>query len=50
MDAMTDQQMNVILNLVADKFEKCESIEELKKAVNEIRRMAKKERPEDKED
>lgn len=34
-EPMTDNQMNVILNLVADKFESCKDIEE-------VRSMAKK--------
>lgn len=42
---MTDKQMEVILNLVADKFSKCKDMEEVAKAVEEIREMAKKEKP-----
>ena len=42
---MTDKQMEVILNLVADKFSKCKDMDEVTKAVQEIRNMAKKEKP-----
>lgn len=43
---MTDKQLEVILNLVADKFESCENMEEVKQAVDEVRKMAKKEKTE----
>ncbi len=43
---MTDKQLEVILNLVADKFESCENMEEVKKAVDDVRKMAKKEKTE----
>lgn len=39
---MTDKQMEVILNLVADKFSNCKNMEEVAKAVQEVRNMAKK--------
>ena len=42
---MTDKQMDVILNLVADKFSNCKTMEEVAKAVQEVRDMAKKEKP-----
>lgn len=42
---MTDKQMEVILNLVADKFSNCKNMEEAAKAVQEVRDMAKKEKP-----
>lgn len=45
MDEMTDKQMEVILNLVTDKFAGCKSMDEVKKAVDEVRNMAKKEKP-----
>ena len=45
MEEMTDKQMEVILNLVADKFAGCEDMEAVKKAVSEVRDMAKKEKP-----
>ena len=41
-EPMTDNQMNVILNLVADKFESCKDMEEVKKAIEEVRSMAEK--------
>lgn len=46
MNEMTDKQMEVILNLVADKFAGCKDMEEVKKAIDEVRNMAKKEKPE----
>ena len=42
---MTDKQMEVILNLGADKFSNCKTMEEVAKAVQEVRDMAKKEKP-----
>lgn len=39
---MTDQQLEVIMTLVADKFEGCKDMEEVKKAIEEVREMAKK--------
>lgn len=42
---MTDKQLEVILNLVADKFESCKDMNEVAKAVAEVRNMAKKEKP-----
>ena len=41
---MTDKQMEVILNLVADKFAACKDMEEVKKAIEDVREMAKKDR------
>ena len=41
MNQMTDKQMEVILNLVADKFAACKDMEEVKKAVEQVREMAK---------
>lgn len=41
---MTDKQMEVILNLVADKFSGCKDMDEVKKAIEEVRNMAKKEK------
>ena len=46
MNEMTDKQMEVILNLVADKFAGCKDMEEVKRAIDEVRNMAKKEKPE----
>ena len=42
---MTDKQMEVILNLVADKFSNCKNMEVVAKAVQEVRDMAKYEKP-----
>lgn len=47
MEIMTDKQMEVILNLVADKFAACKNMDEVKKAINEVREMAKKEKAND---
>lgn len=41
---MTDKQLEVIMNLVADKFEGCKDMDEVKKAIEEVRSMAKKEK------
>ena len=46
-EVMTDKQMEVILNLVADKFDKCQSMEEVKQALEEVRAMASKEKSND---
>lgn len=43
---MTDKQLEVILNLVADKFESCKDMEEVKNAIEDVRKMAKKEKAE----
>lgn len=43
-DKMTDKQLEVILNLVADKFQSCKDMEEVKKAIEDVRKMAKKEK------
>ncbi|MCM1165666.1 MAG: hypothetical protein NC401_06610 [Ruminococcus sp.] len=43
-EAMTDKQMEVILTLVADKFEKCKDMDEVKKAIEDVKEMAKKEK------
>lgn len=42
---MTDKQMDVILNLVADKFSNCKNMDQVAEAVQEVRNMAKKEKP-----
>ena len=44
-EIMTDRQLEVILNLVADKFSGCQDMEEVKKAIDEVRQMAKKDKP-----
>ncbi|MCL2109444.1 MAG: hypothetical protein FWH20_08905 [Oscillospiraceae bacterium] len=38
-DVMTDKQMEFIANLIADKFDKCLSLEEVKREVQNIRYM-----------
>ncbi len=43
---MTDKQLEVIMNLVADKFAGCKDMEEVRKAIEEVRNMAQKERAE----
>ena len=46
-EPMTDNQMNVILNLVADKFESCKDMEEVRKPLQKFeawRRKANKKR------
>lgn len=43
---MTDKQLEVIMNLVADKFDSCKDMEEVKKAIQEVREMARKEKSE----
>ena len=40
---MTDKQIEIILKLVADKFANCKDMEEVKKAIEEVKRMAEKE-------
>ncbi len=40
---MTDKQMEVILSLVADKFDACQDMQAVKKAVQDVREMAEKE-------
>lgn len=44
MESMTDKQMEVILNLVADKFAACKTMDEVQKAISDVREMAKKEK------
>ena len=44
---MTDKQMEVILNLVADKFAGCHSMEDVKQAIKEVRDMARKDKPDE---
>lgn len=44
-EIMTDKQIEIILNLVADKFAGCRNMEEVEKAIREVREMAKKEKP-----
>ena len=44
-EIMTDKQIEIILNLVADKFSACKDMAEVKNAISEVREMAKKEKP-----
>lgn len=44
MENMTDKQMEILLNLVADKFAACKDMEEVEKALAEVREMASKEK------
>lgn len=46
MNTMTDKQLEVIMNLVADKFEGCKDMDEVKKAIQEVREMARTEKAE----
>ena len=46
MNEMTDKQLEVILNLDADKFQSCKNMDDVQKAVQEVRDMAKKEKAE----
>lgn len=46
MNEMTDKQLEVILNLVSDKFQSCKNMDDVQKAVQEVRDMAKKEKAE----
>ena len=46
MKHMTDKQLEVIMSLVADKFAGCKDMEEVRKAIEEVRNMARKERAE----
>lgn len=42
---MTDKQIEIILNLVADKFDGCKDMDDVQRAIKEVREMAKKEKP-----
>ncbi|MFP3153139.1 hypothetical protein LQZ18_01650 [Lachnospiraceae bacterium ZAX-1] len=42
---MTDKQIEIILNLVADKFKGCKDMEEVRQAIKDVEDMAKKEKP-----
>ena len=39
MEAMTDYQLKVILQLIIDKLNNCKTVDEFEKAKEEIRRM-----------
>jgi len=47
-DVMTDKQMQIILELTADKFEACKDMDAVKKAIDSIREMARKDKKEQK--
>jgi len=42
-ELMTDKQLEVILNLIADKFAACKTMEDVAFAIEQVREMAKKE-------
>lgn len=44
-EEMTDKQIKIILDLVADKFSKCKDMKEVAEAVREVKELAKKEKP-----
>ena len=39
---MTDKQIEIILELVADKFSACQTMDDVKIAIKEVKEMAKK--------
>lgn len=39
METMTDYQLKVILQLITDKLRSCKSVEDYKKAIEEIEEM-----------
>jgi len=43
MNTMTDKQMEILLKLVADKFTGCKNMDDVARAIDEVREMAKKE-------
>ena len=43
-DVMTDKQLEFIIKLIADKIESCQTIEEAKAAVYELKEMLKKDK------
>jgi len=44
---MTDKQIEVILNLVADKFDGCHTMDDVKRAIQQVRDLAKKDKSKD---
>nr|DAX23680.1 MAG TPA: hypothetical protein [Caudoviricetes sp.] len=44
MEDMTDRQLNFIISLIIDKLESCKDMNEVKKALDEIKGMLKKEK------
>ena len=47
MEEMTDRQLNFIVSLIIDKLESCKDMDEIKKALEEIKGMLKKEKAND---
>ena len=47
MEEMTDRQLNFIVSLIIDKLESCNDMGEVKKALEEIKGMLKKEKAND---
>ena len=47
-EVMTDKQMEFIANLIADKFESCNTMEEVAEAIKRVREMASKEKQDNK--
>ena len=43
---MTDKQMEFIANLIADKFEACKTMEDVKEAIKRVREMSSKDKQE----
>jgi len=43
-EVMTDKQLEFIIKMIADKIKSCETIEEAKNAVEEMKEMVKKEK------
>lgn len=41
MEGMTDYQLNLILQLIISNLEKCQSMDDLQKAIVEIKEMKK---------
>jgi hypothetical protein len=49
-EIMTDKQMEFLAHMIADKFDACSTMEEVKEAVKQIKEMSGKGRKEDKQD
>ncbi len=41
-EVMTDKQMEMLITLMADKIDSCKDMDEVKKAVEELRALVKK--------
>ena len=44
-EVMTDKQMEFIITLVADKISACKDMEEVRKAVEDLKALVKKDQP-----